>query len=360
MRHTRAGFCALALLAGSSAWPGWAVAEGGIRVQVTAPEATGAFAPLRVSGSIEARQTAGLSPRVDGLVEKVYVDAGSVVRKGEVILELDDALVRIELQRAQADVAQALAALTEANRLVEEATRLISTKHLPQTELGRRESGLALAKAELQAARATEADVSERSRRHRLIAPFDGVILDKQVEAGEWITRGTPAVRLASLARARLDVQVSQERIAQFKLDTPVVIIPDAQPSQRIDARVDTLLPIANAQTRTFLVRVVPQRDADALIAGTSATAEFKLPSEQARTRVPRSALQRQPDGSYSVFAINDQETPLRAHRYKVEVGRDLGEQRELLSGLPDGLKVVTRGGEVLKDGQLVQLDPEG
>lgn len=326
-------------------------------VSVTSPRQEALTGTLNLSGTLTAERRAGLSPRVDGLVADVAVDAGDQVKAGDTLLSLDDALARQTLARLQAVTAQARATLDNAQRLVDEARPLVQDKHLPRSELANREAGLALAQAELAAARAAEREQSEILSRHRLPAPFDGVIVQRGTEAGEWVTRGTPVLELVATDRLRLDVQAPQEHYRELSDDSSVQVRLDALDDQTLPGRIVARVPVSDPASRTFLVRVVVDDPQHRLMAGSSATARFRVSGQaQARLVIPRDALLLHPDGGRSVFVVESDGEGLVARRRNVRIGRIDGTEAEILEGIERAARIVTRGNELLADGDAVTI----
>ncbi len=350
----RSAFAVTAMLCAGQTW------ANAPSVAVVMPTGGAATQPLRLSGTLSAERQVNLSPRMDGLVSKVHVDAGDVVRAGQALLELDATLERLALERLTAEVAAASANLDEARRLVEEAQRLIDEQHLPRTQLGSREAALVQAQAVHEAARAAQREQQERVRRHTLPAPFDGVVTRKLTENGAWVTRSTPVFDLVATDSIRLDVQAPQERYAQLSADADVTVFPDAFPDARLPARIAARVPVSDAATRTFLVRVVVDEPKDLLLPGTSATAVFELPlSGEGRLRIPRDALLMHADGSHSVFVVDRSGSEPVARRRKITLGAASGDGVEV-AGLRANEAVVVRGNEILREGQAVNVIDAG
>jgi RND family efflux transporter MFP subunit len=333
-----------------------------VRVAIAIPEQAVITEELELTGSITAERRARLSPRVDGLVRQLKVDAGDRVKAGQVLIQLDDELAQHALQGADAQAAQAQARLAEAQRLVTEARRLVGEKHLPQTELERRESDLQLAQAQVQAAQASREQQAELVQRHALPAPFAGVVADRYTDVGEWITRGTPVIDLVATDRVRLDVQAPQEYFTRISKDAPVTVRVHGGSTRTLAGRISALVPIGTRteaqgreSTRTFLVRVLIDETQNALLPGASATAEIRLKGSSRGFVVPRDALLRYPDGTHSVFVILEQQGALIARERRVRIGRG-GQEVEVLEGLKPGERIVIRGNEMLRDGQAVEI----
>lgn len=324
-----------------------------VPVEVQKPEFANAEDVLSLSGTVTAEKNSLLSPRVAGLVERVNVDAGSRVKKGQILLHLDPALARHQLARSKAAVAQAVADRDEAARLVSEAERLRKQNHISASELANRKANLALKKAVLAAAQAEQANAEETLQRHDLPAPFSGVISDKMTEAGEWVDRGDTVLELVNLDVVRVDVKVPQERFQDITMETPVTIIADSFPQDKIKASINAIVPVSDPQARAFLVRVVISSKNLPLLPGTSATAQFAINSDkQQKLLIPRDALLLHPDGGYSVFVVTDN----KAVRKQVEVGQFSQYGVSINNGLQASDLVVVRGNEVLRDQEPVKI----
>lgn len=322
-------------------------------VSTTRPQQSAIAETLRLSGSLTAERQALLSPRVDGLVAQVLVDAGSEVKQGDILLKLDPAIARQQYAQSQAATAEAKAARNEAQRLVTEAESLRQKNYISESELANRKSNLALSEAALVAAQAAERTAQEQLRRHDLPAPFSGVISAKNTEAGEWINRGTAVLELVALDRVRLDVNVPQERFSEVSASSPVEVIPDLFPGQRLPGKISAIVPVSDPEARAFLVRVVVEAQALDLLPGTSATAVIGLNgNEGQKLLIPRDALLLHPDGGYSVFVVENG----LAKRHQVRIGQHSQHGVSILDGLSANADVVIRGNEVLRDGQAVTV----
>lgn len=349
-RHLRPAFAALALLLMLPA-----VAQEPAPVRVTTPEPARFGERFSLTGSLTAERDADLSPRVDGLVAALRVDAGERVEAGQILLELDATLAGHALARARAASAEAAARVAEAQRLLDEAAR--AGNALPATQLATREAELRLAEANLAAVREAEREQAELLARHRLPAPFAGVIAERRVDEGEWVTRGTPVLRLVAPAPVRLDLRAPQERYAELTDAVEVRVFPDAAPGEPLQARIEARVPVTDAGARTFLLRLRVEDPAGRLLPGMSARAEFALPASEPALAVPRDALLRQPDGGYSLFVVEGEGATGVARQRSVRVLRDQGAMVAVGEGIAAGERVVVRGNEALRDGQAVRVE---
>lgn len=311
-----------------------------------------------ISGTLTAERQAQLSPRADGLVSQVYVDAGEFVDSGETLVELDPTVVNHGLLRIRAEATEADAAVREAERLVVEAQRLIEQRAIAATEVGARTAALDLARAVADSAHASVREQEEIVARHMLPAPFPGVIAEKHTEVGEWVERGTPVLTLVATERVRLDLRVPQERFYQIDGDTQVSVFPDALDGTSLPARVSARVPVTAPGTRTFLLRLLVDAPDGDLLPGTSARAEISLAQADANAiAISRDAVLRQPDGNHSVYVVEDVDGQSVVRRHNVRIINELDDQVAIVGdALSEGSWVVTRGNETLTDGQSVRV----
>ncbi|MDH5824671.1 efflux RND transporter periplasmic adaptor subunit [Luteimonas sp. RD2P54] len=333
------------------------------RVEVAVVEPAGFGERFVLTGTLTAERHAQLSPRVDGLVARVHVDAGDRVETGQALVELDPAVGRQALARARAQVTQAEAAAREAERLFAEARRLSEGQYIAASQVDARESELGLARAALQSARAGAREQAELVERHVLPAPFDGVVAEKLTEAGEWVQRGTPVLSLVATDRVRLDLRVPQERFAQLDDDAEVRVYADTLGDEPLPARIGARVPVTDPAARTFLLRLLVEQPGGRLLPGASARAEIDLPADAPALAVSRDALLRQPDGGHSLFVVEagaggddaGAAGPVVRQR-SVRVLRERGDLVAVSGDLQPGERVVVRGNEALEDGQPVAV----
>jgi RND family efflux transporter MFP subunit len=331
-------------------------------VRVATAVSADAADTLRLSGTVTARQSAGLSPRVSGLVTAVHVDAGDRIDAGDVLLDIDPALARLHLRQAEAALREGEAQLAESRRLHREAAQLVAERHLPETEVHARAAAIELAAATAARLEADVRSAAELLERHALVAPFAGVISARRTEAGEWVETGTAVLDLVDTDHIRLDVQVPQERFGDIDADTSVRIHLDGTAEQSFPGRVIARVPVNDPAARSFLVRVglagddAEQRATRRLIPGMSAIAVFALASAENAVAVPRDALVRADDGSFRVWLVDRSGDTPRVHARAVRVGRSLAARVEVRDGLVAGDVVVVRGNESLREGQAVDV----
>ena len=309
---------------------------------------------LDLTGSVTARRQAQLSSRASGLIRKLHVDAGDVVEKGDVLMELDDELAALALERVAADRELARLELADARRLEEEGRNLAKSGAFPRSEADSRETALKLATTALSRGEVLEKEQQAVLQRHRLIAPFGGVISGKLAEEGEWVQTGTPVVELVETDALRMDVQAPQEAYPLLQKDPTVEVRLDAYPEQPLTGKIAVIVPVKDAVARTFLARIALDDPQKLAAPGMSGRVIFNLESEKPVLQIPRDAVVRFPDGTAKVWAIAGDKAVSRT----VVTGETLTGSIEILSGIEPGERVVLRGNEALREGQSLEILP--
>ena len=324
-------------------------------VVITEASLNRVYEELPLSGTVTARQQAALSPRTSGLVATVHVDAGDHVKTGDKLVSLDSTLASLAVDRAEAALEEARIRLAENERRRDEAQQLLAKNSISSSEAKSRENELAIATAAATRLEIEARESAELFARHIIIAPFDGVVTKKLTDAGEWVSTGTPAIQLVSVDRARIDVQIPQERFTEITADTQVSILPDAQPGSRLTGRVAARVPVSDPGTRTALIRVEPTDASIQLLPGKSARVIFSLRSAHPILTVSRDALVRRPDGTVNVWIALRDGDAWKAEPRHVDLGRSYSDLVEIRAGLEPGQQVIIRGNETLRDGQAVR-----
>ncbi len=313
---------------------------------------------LELTGTIRAKRQARLSARTNGLILKLHVDAGSQAKAGDILMELDPVLARITEQRIQAEVAQASAAREEAQRRYEEVRELVKVGGFSKAEADTRETAVRVQAAALERAEAQLAEQKEIIVRHRLVAPFAGVIRVKLAEEGEWVQTGTPVVELVETGHVLLDVQVPQEWSSVLHGDQPVAVTArlDAHAGTEMKARIETLVPVKDPVARTFLLRLALEDPLKLATPGMSARAQLRFGGEGKSLQIPRDALVLSPDGPVRVWVVREGGGGAVVVSRTIKTGLILGSKVVVLEGLEENTSVVLEGNEGLTEGQAVRV----
>lgn len=311
---------------------------------------------LSLNGTLTSAQDAAITPRVGGLVTEVAIDAGSRAEKGDLLFQLDPELDELRLGELRAQLAGAKGELAEAVRLRDENLPLAEKGLVPSTEAEASKARVQIRRAEVQRLEAEIARQQERLRRHRIIAPFAGVIRLRFAEVGEWVDTGTPVAELVAVDTLRLDLQVPQDYFGIIQQGTPVTVIPDARQGASQQTKVSVSVPVSDPTARTFLIRVELDNSQGKLAPGMSARASIRMQTGEKVLALPRDATLRYPDGSVRVWQIREADGKTIVAGKQVKLGRSSNGLVEIRDGLKAGDRVVLRGNEGLSGGDTVQI----
>ncbi|WP_460231611.1 efflux RND transporter periplasmic adaptor subunit [Aurantivibrio plasticivorans] len=315
---------------------------------------------IPLTGTVVAPTHSTLSASVAGLVTKRHAAIGDEVKTGQVLLELDDEIVKIELDGAQASLQSALANHAEAQRRVQEAAPLVKQNSIAATEMRARESQAKIAQAAVDRARAEVARRSAELKRHTIAAPFDGVISQRYAEVGEWVSPGREMYELVATHDVYLDFQVPQSIYPRVSGNANIFVNFDAIPNQQFAASIVSRVPVNNASARTFLIRARLVEQPPSITPGMSTHGTLQLQSSEQGVMVPRDAVIRYSDGRIVVWVVDLSEDEPTVSERIVTLGISSNGQVEIKRGLKPGEVVVTEGNEALRPAQKVKITNRG
>lgn len=302
-----------------------------------------------------------VATRIPGIVAEVAVNVGDRVAKGQTVAELDRELLAIELEGAEATLLQAEAGLNAAqanvdlaNQVYERTTRLRGSAAFSQgrfedlaKELARANAELARAEAALAVARSGLATARYREENATIRAPFDGVVIARLANAGDYVQAGGPVVR------------VLDDRTLEVEADVPTEIVAALDPGDTVSAIVDdgtlgratvrAVVPSESPSTRTRPVRFTVEFEATdkPLAAGQSVTVLAPVGDPREALSVSKDALVQQA-GGWIVYVVEEGAAAPR----RVRVGAAIGGRFEVEGEVSPGDLVVVRGNERLRPGQ--------
>lgn len=340
----------------SSPAVGAAVSVGVAAVTEEAP-----MSEVTLIGSAIPRRVTRISAQVDGMVLSLAADRGASVLAGDELFRLDDAIARFELQRVQAQLAQAKAEVAENQRKYLETERLRADGHVPQSTLETAATALAIARARHEERRAEVGRASRLLRLHRVEAPFSGIVVMKHAEVGEWIRSDSAVFELIEIDPARIEVPVPEHLFGQIKAGMMARIQLESFPNEIFEAQVGARVPRGSEGARTFPVWLELRNESGLIAPGMSA--RVTLPTDQNLSPVlfvPSDALVRRADGSTLVWAVREDTADsgaLIANAIPVQVGGTRGERSQVEGpGLLVGDRIVVRGNEGLRPNQQVRI----
>ena len=312
---------------------------------------------IEVSGTVTSPRTATLSTAVAGQVVDISVDEGLRVEKGEAVLSLDAELAGLALERSKLEVRQRETVLADAKRRLGEAESIGPERGVARTQIDLLRAEVANIEASLAVLEVNVREQVAVVARHRVVAPFSGVIRERFTELGEWVNPGDGLFELVAMDNLRFDFRVSQNMFGRIKPDTAVNMTVQGQ---ELRGKVSAIVPIRDAGSRTFLVRVLSDDSqstgSSAISPGMSASAKIGLDSGRTGIAVSRDAVLRFSDGRMSVWVVESLDGVTSVRAQAIQSGLEFDGFVEIKEGLKAGDRVVSRGNESLQEGQAVTI----
>lgn len=345
---------------------------GGARVQTVQTDviSTGQISEkVALTGSLRAKEQVDVSPKIAGRLVSILVDTGHPVTRGAMIAQIEDDEIRQQVERSKASIAvveatiaQREAELGNAKAELERKKQLVEAGLLSRIELDALEmrhrvamSQLELARAQKRQSEAERRELDIRQSQTRIYSPITGLVAKRHAHPGAMINPGTPIVTVVSLSPMVIEAKASERDIARVKRGIPVTITVDSLPGQRFTGRVMRISPLLDAQTRNGLVEIeIPNRDGT-LKGEMFARVELDLGGARETTLLPRDALVYRGDQP-GVYVIESEKAKFIA----LETGLTQEDKVEVISGLKAGDTVITRGSNLLKDGDRVRVMDKG
>jgi len=313
-----------------------------------------ASGPL-ITGSLQPEQRADLRSEIAAVVLQVLKDNGEPVKRGELLVRLDDTAIRDSLASAEEAARASQQAFEQMERQVQrqktlQAQGMISMQALEDAEVRRNN-----AQSELVAARSRAVTARQQLRRTEVRAPFDGVASERQVSAGNTVQTGTALLKVIDPRTLRFEGLVSAERMSEIKTGQRVSFRVNGFPDGDFMGTVRQVDATANATTRQVAVLVAfADRNTSPRVAGLFAEGRIETGSEAVLT-LPESALVRAGDAAH-VWRV--QGTTLS--KVVVQLGERDARRGEypVLGGLAAGDRILRNPGSTLVDGQKIELVP--
>jgi RND family efflux transporter MFP subunit len=340
---------------------------------------------LVLPGNIEPLYSADLFARVDGYVDRRNVDIGTKVRAGEVLALISSPEIDQQLSEARATLAQSQAALLQTRAALEQAkanaelTRLTKDRDIPLgeqhaisqqivdsavqsynarvAEVSAAEANIAAAQATIAASQANVARLEKMQGFERIVAPFDGVITQRNVERGDLVsaTTAAPGKPLFSIAQSntlRVYVDVPQSEAIDIQNGQKASIDVTERLGRAYVGTITRNASALNDAARTMRTEVQLDNRDSSLLPGMYVQVHFTLPQQHTSLIIPTSSLVIDHVGMHVVTV----DASRRVHFIPVTIGKDLGKEVEILAGLNGGESLVASPGDLLSEGQHVEL----
>jgi len=308
------------------------------RVSTEVVEATGTAGNHTYVGIVEENEGTAVSFTSMGAVRHVYVNEGQMVRRGQLIAEIDDTQARNMVSAAEAQMAQANDALQRYGMLHDNGS-------LPESQWVEIQSKVAQAKSSLEVARKNLADC-------KLTAPVSGIIGKKNISTGETAMPSQAVVTILDISTVKVKVSIPENEMNRLSSRTPSTIRVAAVNEMVSGGMIEKGIQ-ADALTHTYEVRIRVHNGNHHLLPGMVADVTFHNGGAEGGTALtlPVTSVQKNAGGGLFVWTVDDSG---KAHRTPVDIGRTAGNRVVVAGGLQAGQRVVVEGYQKLSEGTQV------
>jgi len=328
----------------------------GTTVVTVKPTATQGSEALVLPGSVQAYYEAPIYARTNGYLRAWHTNIGTAVKQGQLLAEIETPEVDQQLGQAQADLATA-----EANYQLAKSTDvrwrgLLATESVSKQDADQRAGDAAAKKAAVESAAANVARLREMESFKRVLAPFDGVVTQRNTDIGALINAGqgpgAALFRVADTHRLRIYVSVPQAFASGIRPGMSADLIFAEHPGKRYPATVAFTAQALDPASRTLQVELQVENPAHELFPGAYVEVHFDLAAPAPTLRLPANAVMFRAQGLLVATVSSDQHVRLK----HIAQGRDFGSSIEVLSGIEAADDIIINPPDSLTDGALVRV----
>lgn len=298
------------------------------------------------TATVESDVKNSISPNTPLRIEKILVDVGDVVRKGQVLVRLDAA----NMQQLQLQLSNQKAVLsnqeTDFNRIAE----LFKVGGVSKAEYDNAKVQLEGVKTQLNV---LKTQFAQLSRNAQLVAPISGVVTARNYDDGD-MYGGQPILTIEQTNPVKVMVNISEVHYKEVKRGQTVNISLDAYNGETFQGKVTIINPSIDPATHTFQAEVTINNASQRVRPGMFARATFNF-GDQSHVVIPDEALVKQIGAGDRYVYVYDAAKQTVSYN-KVELGKHLGDKYEILSGVKDGDQVVIAGQARLNNGKKVKV----
>jgi RND family efflux transporter MFP subunit len=334
----------------------WTIAQAMDSVQVAPPGTSTAPRHLVLPGDVQAFYEAPIYARVSGYLKSWSQDIGAHVRKGQSLAIIDTPDLDEDLAQAQADLATARANSALAEITAKRWHALLASNSVSVQSADEKAGSAAAQRAMVAAQVAHVSRLQSLESFKRLVAPFDGIVTARNTDVGALITGGSSAslalFKVADVHAMRVYVRVPQSYASQLQVGMTATLKQPQYPGVSFPATLATTSQSVATESRTVLVELTAPNSEGKLWPGTYAEVDFALPPDKNVLLVPSSALIFRAHGAQLAILGAHSRIVLK----DVTIGRNLGNEIEITSGITPTDRIVTAPLDTIEDGETVNV----
>jgi membrane fusion protein, multidrug efflux system len=304
---------------------------------------------LALTGSLVANRSSQVAADGLGRVRETFIERGSVVQAGDVLLQLDVRSARLSRSEAFAQAEASRSQRDRAQRECERAERLLREGAIGRSEYDRQTAECSSSRWSSEAA-ITRAEIADKALGDASVrAPFAGMVVERSVSIGEYVRPGTPIARLVQVDPLRLELTIPESEISRVRAGQSVEFEVTAYPAESFRGTVALVSPAIREDSRDRVVEAMVANPDKRLLPGMFALARIET-GRDPRPVVPESALRGQ-GGKSRVFVVVDG----RLEERMVQVGEREGQLIAIEKGVRAGDLIAREASPNLRDGLRVE-----
>lgn len=305
------------------------------------------------SGKIAAAENATLSTRNMGYVTRVSAKVGDKVKKGELLIAINNTDLQAKRAQVNARITEATAAFNNAERDYERFKALFEENSATQKEMDDISARYEMAKARLEAARQQKNEINAQFAYSNITAPFSGVITAKNVEVGDMANPGMPLLQMEAPGNFEVRASVPESEIASVKHGTEVDVLVKSS-GENLKGRVSEISTSASNSGGQYLVKIALGETGDAVYSGMYASVHFPTSAGESKdvVLIPASVLVTRGD-LHGIYTPSQQNTAILRW---IRLGRRFGDKVEVLSGLGAGEPYIASAEGKLYNGAKLEI----
>lgn len=306
---------------------------------------------LSVSGKIQASNSADLSTRMMGYVTDVHVNVGDEVKKGQLLVSINNTDLQAKRAQVEAGITEATAAFNNAQKDYNRFQNLLADNSASQKEMDDMTANFEMAKARLESAKQMKNEVNAQLAYSNITAPFSGTITSKSVKTGDMANPGMPLIGIEVPGNFEVIAMVPETEISQIKNGTTVDVLVKSI-NQTIKGKVNEVSTSAKHTGGQYLVKISLDKTEATILSGMFVTVQFPV-EKQSKSElilIPTNAIVT--NGQLSgVYTVSQSDTALLRW---LRLGRTFGDQVEVLSGLnSDEAYIVSAEGKLFNGAKI-------
>jgi membrane fusion protein (multidrug efflux system) len=309
---------------------------------------------LSAVGSLKSPENVTLSPKKSGIIKKILVKEGDRIKKGQVLVQLDDVDAILLVESAEARVQEAETSLETSRNTFVRYEKLLESKVIPQQTYDDISLKVKLGEAELTLAKSALNQAKQNLIDQRIVSPIEGIVSLKIASIGEHVNVAPkdPVMTVIQMDPLELEFYVPEIWVGKIRSGSVIDFTVKAFSEEKFNAILQFISPAADPSTRNVRIVGMVRNPHYRLKPGFFAEVTLQTGVNPDALVIPESALFSQ-GGSFYTYTVQDG----IAKRKEVETGVRFEGKVEILKGIQTGERVVTAGHEQLSDGMKVRVN---